>query len=297
MNKGLPIIIVLLLTLLAGGTAFAFNTVLGRFVAPDEEAAEAGAALSNVSPVTAAPTRTRVKSVDDYLGMVINRNLFDSALHGTYGPKTESAGEVRTTLDVVLLGTVVAEPESFSSALIVEKGSEDWPRGYSIGDDVFGHEIVEIEKKRVALRRGEGPIEWLTMDETTPRTVTADRPVPSGGEEGGIEESGENRFAVDRTLFDKYINDIESISRMGRALLHRGPDGEFDGYRLSAIRRNTLADQLGIKNGDVVHSVNGTGLDSVQSAMNAYQTLQNESSFCFEITRRGQPQELCYDVQ
>ena len=98
-------------------------------------------------------------------------------------------------------------------------------------------------------------------------------------------------------MFDKYINDLEGISRMGRALLHRGPDGEFDGYRLSAIRRNTLADQLGIKNGDIIHSVNGQPLTSVQSAMGAYNTLKSEGNFCFEITRRGSPVELCYDVR
>ena len=101
---------------------------------------------------------------------------------------------------------------------------------------------------------------------------------------------------VSKDVFDKYINDLEGISRMGRALLHRGPDGEFDGYRLSAIRRNTLADQLGIKNGDIIHAVNGQSLNSVQSAMNAYNTLRTDSSFCFEISRRGSPTELCYEV-
>ena len=102
---------------------------------------------------------------------------------------------------------------------------------------------------------------------------------------------------VSKDVFDKYINDLEGISRMGRALLHRGADGEFDGYRLSAIRRNTLADQLGIKNGDIIHAVNGQPLNSVQSAMNAYNTLRTDSSFCFEISRRGSPTELCYEVR
>jgi general secretion pathway protein C len=84
---------------------------------------------------------------------------------------------------------------------------------------------------------------------------------------------------------------------MGRALLHRGPDGQFDGYRLSAIRRNTLADKLGIKNGDVIHSVNGKSLNSMSAAMDAYQTLTSENEFSFEVTRRGEKLSLGYDVQ
>jgi general secretion pathway protein C len=70
-----------------------------------------------------------------------------------------------------------------------------------------------------------------------------------------------------------------------------------DGYRLSAIRRGTLFDKLGIKNGDIVHTVNGQSLSSTSDAMNAYQGLQNESSFSFEITRRNKKKTLNYQVR
>ena len=98
-------------------------------------------------------------------------------------------------------------------------------------------------------------------------------------------------------ILDKYIGDLGAASKLGRALLHRGADGNYDGYRLSAIRRGSLADQLGIKNGDVIHSVNGSDLNSMQAAMGAYNTMQNDSNFCLNVTRRGEQQELCYEVQ
>ena len=94
---------------------------------------------------------------------------------------------------------------------------------------------------------------------------------------------------------------VESLSKLARALLHRGPDGEYDGYRLSAIRRGSLADKLGIRNGDIIHSVNGTTLNSVQGAMAAFQSLSGGTSpgsgFKFEVTRRGQPVTLSYSVR
>ena len=114
--------------------------------------------------------------------------------------------------------------------------------------------------------------------------------------EDGVEQVGDNKWSVPRSLLDKYIGDLGAASKLGRALLHRGPDGNYDGYRLSAIRSGSLADQLGIKNGDVVHSVNGQSLDSMQAAMGAYNTMQNESNFCIDVTRRGEKQTLCYDV-
>ena len=189
-----------------------------------------------------------------------------------------------------------AEPMAYSSCLIAEDGGETY--GYNIGDRIQDAEIIRIEDEQITIRRGDGREEVLRMDEEKPSSrPSSSRPSSSGtgGEE--VEALGDNRFAVDRSTIDKYMGDLEGLSRLGRALLHRGPDGEFDGYRLSAIRRNTIADQLGIKNGDVVHSVNGQPLTSMQAAMNAYQTMMNEDSFSFEVTRRGQKMSLEYEIR
>ena len=58
-----------------------------------------------------------------------------------------------------------------------------------------------------------------------------------------------------------------------------------------------LGEKLGIRNGDIVHAVNGQALTSMQGAMSAYTSLQSESSFSFEVTRRGQKMKLDYSVQ
>ena len=79
---------------------------------------------------------------------------------------------------------------------------------------------------------------------------------------------------------------------MGRARVHRDESGSPDGFRLSGIRRNSLGSKLGIKTGDVVHSVNGKPLTNAKVAMEAWQTLQNDSRFSFEITRRVQNQTM-----
>ena len=227
--------------------------------------------------MAARPTPApRVKSEREYLNIIMGRNLFDPEAIANWNPSNAAgrsgASDTITDLKVTLLGTVVASPETYSSALIAEDGDSGPAKGYSIGQRLHDAEIVQIEPKRVTLKRGNGSIEHLTMADTPRETSRSSAASSSDDGEGGVEQLGENKFAVDRALLDKYLGDIEGISRMGRALLHRGPDGEFDGYRLSAIRRNTLADQLGIKNGDVVHSVNGQSLNSMSNAMNAYQT-------------------------
>jgi type II secretory pathway component PulC len=304
-SRSLPIIILLVVTALAAGSASGANTLIAHFVAPEGPVPETGEVVASEEPSSSgsAPTRTasaRALSVEDYLNGIMRRNLFDITIIDLWkpvgGPGTGPT-EATSDLKVKLLATMVATPAEFSNALIADESSPDLPSAYSIGDMLHDRKVVSIENDKVGLERQDGTVEYLTMG--TGELVRA----PSGtetaatGEEGGVTQVSENKFVVSRDMFEKNINDLEGISRMGRALLHRGPDGEFDGYRLSAIRRNTLADQLGIKNGDIIHSVNGQPLNSVQAAMTAYNTMQTQQNFCFEISRRGTPTELCYEVR
>lgn len=88
------------------------------------------------------------------------------------------------------------------------------------------------------------------------------------------------------------MQDPEAAARMGRALLHRGEDGQFDGFRLSAIRRGSLGDRLGLKNGDIVHEIDGVPLVSLQAAMEAYAKSAAKERIQVQITRRGEPVTL-----
>jgi type II secretory pathway component PulC len=277
---------------LAGGV----NLVLGRLLATPDASSVGGAAIADAGR-TVTPPRPRALPLETYLDGIMSRNLFDVNVIASWRPaRAGEGGLVSSDLRVKLLGTIVADPDIYSSALIVDETAPDYARGYSLGDMLHDREIAAIEPRRVKLRAPDGAEEWLVVDA---EGLTAAAPEPTGSEEPtaeGITQVGENKFQISRDVFDKNINDLESISRMGRALLHRGPDGEFDGYRLSSIRRGSLAEQIGIKNGDVIHSVNGEPLTSVQAAMNAYNTMKGQSQFCLEVSRRGSPTELCYDV-
>jgi general secretion pathway protein C len=158
--------------------------------------------------------------------------------------------------------------------------------------------VVEIEKKRVVLERNGGR-EILVFDEkeAPPKRGGTVSKATKTDDESGISEAGDNKFTIPRETLDKYIGDLDAIGKMGRARPHRDENGKTDGFRLSGIRRNSLGSKLGIKTGDVVHSVNGKGLTNAKEAMEAWQTLQNDNSFSFEITRRGKKQTMEYTVR
>ena len=114
---------------------------------------------------------------------------------------------------------------------------------------------------------------------------------------GSVTKAGENKFIVDQALIDQITADPEKLSSDVRFSAHKGSDGKTDGFRMSNIRRRSLFKKLGIKNGDIVHAVNGQPLVDANQAVDAYGSLQGVSNFTFEVTRRGERQLFEYEVR
>ncbi len=246
---------------------------------------------------------TRALSKNSYLDPILRRNIFDSTAVGTTasGDVDPGVDGRRTSLDVTLLATVVAEPDSFSSALISSGDKREASvQGYGIGDELLGEAtILRIEQKKVVIRRSDGTIEYIDMGGEGSKQASSGRQSKSsdGDEEGGITKTGEYSWEVDQSVIAGALGNIDSLISQVRATPHKGPDGEVDGFRLSAIRRGSLLQKLGIKNGDVIHGVNGTALTSATGAMGAFQAMQSESQFSFEVTRRNQKNTFEYSIR
>jgi len=294
------------------GTILGLAGAVGSRLAADHFLAlpEGAELISTDGAVTAAPTeepatdsrrvtsRSGRKLKRAWVNPIVTRNIFDSSKVGsTMSAEDDGSAGNKTALPLILLATIVAEPVEYSSALIMEEKGTDGSQGYGIGDSIIGEAVIHrIEARRVVLKRTDGALEYLDMEGSS---VTTDRSTSKkkGGKWGGIEKTGENKFVVDEETFNKALENPEKLMNSMRAVPHTGPDGKPDGFRLSGIRRSSLFNKLGVRNGDVVHTVNGNELTSMQSAMEAYNGLQSERSFSFEITRRNKRQTFDYEVR
>jgi len=287
--------------------AFGVDQLAARLIAVPGGAVPAPAEVAEpeAGPERAprAAATVRAPGKHSYLDPILRRNIFDSSAVGaTATAEGEVAGgERRTDLRVTLLATVVAEPETFSSALIASgEGREGSARGYGIGDTLEDATILRIEQKKVVIRRSDGALEYLDMGgEGTKKVASVVRTFGGAEPEGdaGITQTGEYSWEVDESLLAGALGNIDTLIAEVRATPHKGPDGEIDGFRLSAIRRGSLLQKLGIKNGDVIHGVNGTPLTNATGAMGAFQSMSSERQFSFEVTRRNQKQTFEYSVR
>jgi type II secretion system protein C len=269
----------------------------GPATAPPPAAADPGQNPGETAAPPAAAGLTR----KDYVDAIVKRSIFDSTKVGG-----SSAGDCvgegcdgeRSDLPFTLLATLVAIPEDRSSALLFnENTKEAW--GYGIGARLMDATILTIEPSRVTVQRGDGSREFITVQgqEDKGSTAASSEPPAEGDASGEVTQISDTEFEVSRSLLDRYMSDMDALSKLARARPHKDAAGANDGYRLSGVRRNEALYQLGIRSGDIVHSVNGKPLTDMGNAMSAFSQLQGGSDFSFEITRRGERKTMSYRVK
>ena len=74
-------------------------------------------------------------------------------------------------------------------------------------------------------------------------------------------------------------------------------NGQPRGFRLQGIRSGSMFSQIGIRNGDVIVSVDGTDIDSPQRAAELYDALIQNNNVEVTVLRRGREQTIRYQVQ
>ena len=123
------------------------------------------------------------------------------------------------------------------------------------------------------------------LEAATRRSPPAD-PLTSKLLEQSIVKVDDTTYEVKRSLL---LDSSTEVAKWLRVVPHRGPDGLPDGFRLSGIREGSPPTRAGLMNGDVLKSVNGHAVTSVDAAKTAYESIQDADRLELGIVRRRQP--------
>jgi general secretion pathway protein C len=140
---------------------------------------------------------------------------------------------------------------------------------YRVGDKLQDRTSAKVEWDRNVEGRagGGGAAHRRTIREAKPATVA------SGPIVGGIEKRSDTEFVIDRGEIDKAMENLNQLFTQMRAVPHF-QDGKAAGFRLFAIRADSVFEKLGLKNGDVVSKINGNDLTDPARAMSLIQELR-----------------------
>jgi type II secretory pathway component PulC len=106
----------------------------------------------------------------------------------------------------------------------------------------------------------------------------------------GIVHVSGNTYTVPETLVNRYVSDPNALSSQAGATQVK------NGWRLTSVKSGSRVEQLGLRSGDVITSVNGYGLGSLTSTWWAAQHLKNEDVYRVSIRRAGEAQTMRYEV-
>ena len=107
-------------------------------------------------------------------------------------------------------------------------------------------------------------------------------------------ETTEAGYSVERSVVDHYAH-ITRYRRLGHVSWYRGEDGEKEGFRVRRIHCDLR--EAGIRNGDVVTSVNGKTVQPIPQAITLWWKVRRQTRVVLEILRRGNPITIVYELR
>ena len=242
--------------------------------------------------------------------VIANRNFFGSAMSAPVetvegGPDINDPGllegeGVESSLRAALVGTIVADDPQWSMAMITDLAASETDV-YRVDQSVMEEaEVVAILSRKVILNHN-GVLEYLELQEQAKpkgnRPGKQPRVAGKNDKVGkGIKKVGKDKWAIDREEIDKTLSNLNSIAMQAR-IVPSFKNGEANGFKLFAIRPNSLYSKLGIQNGDIIHKINGFAINSPDKALEIYQKLKNARSIDIELTRRGKSKKLNYGIE
>ncbi len=281
----------LLLALVAYSASSVVGTIIAGRLAP--RVAVEMAALPE--PIPSEPVKPAA-----YYKVISSRDIFNSVQQNV--PTPPPVAEAPPP-DLALWG-VALHGNAASSHCIIEDKKARKQTAYGVGETIEGTDITikSIEWRKVTLDRAgkELVLELQEPQSMAASTSAVPRPglafAPSQATDANIQQVAENQYVISRTEVDKALENMSQLFTQVRAVPHF-EGGKSIGFRLFAIRRGSLFDKIGLKNGDILKKINDVEFNDPSRALSLMQELRNESDLSVEILRNRQPQTLSYRFQ
>jgi general secretion pathway protein C len=136
--------------------------------------------------------------------------------------------------------------------------------------------VVSIGKDRVVLSvNGKEEILLLGVEGTQSASSRGDQ---------GAKESATSTYVLSREMVRENLENLPDFLTQARAELYY-KEGKPEGFQLSQIQQGSLLRSVGFENGDVIRSVNGQEVRSLEDAIALYQKFGDGDSFVIGILR------------
>ena len=235
---------------------------------------------------------------------VLGRNIFNSA--GEVPDQEELLDDNETptaveqcnkpTLDLKVVGIIYLGTDN--SVVSVREASYSQSDTYRVGDLLEGHEDVQvlaIERSQMIIDNGGrrecyelkkgGKVARVSSKSSSSKRQSRKRQQRVSSASGGavILDSA----WVEAELGPGFGNIMQSARVVPNDI-----GGRINGFKVFAIKPNTLFSKIGLRNGDIVQKINDTSLEQAEQGFALYQTFQEDQEIVFNIMRKNSPKTI-----
>jgi general secretion pathway protein C len=185
-----------------------------------------------------------------------------------------------------------------SLASVYEPSSQR-TRTLAVGSALQGAEVLAIERTRLLLLNN-GQVEILDIA-SAPGTpgLPPTQPAPAAATTGfgsSLRQTGPEAYSIQRQDVENTLANLNQVAMQAR-IVPSFTNGQPRGFKLFAIRPDSIYARLGLKNGDIIQRINGSTLEDPTRALEAYQSMRGASRIELQIERDGQPLRKTYTVE
>jgi len=209
------------------------------------------------------------------------------------------------SLPISVRATLVADNPQWSIAMIYNNSSRDVD-AYSIrlGNNlvVDDAELVEVRSREIIVRRA-SHYERCLADAEAPKagrrnssnSKSTKKVKDDGDRSKGVTKVSETDYNIEGSEIDRVLNNLSEVATKAR-IVPSFKNGKPNGFKLFSIKPGSIYSKIGLRNGDVIQSVNGHEMNSPDKALEIYQKLKDSSSITVDIQRRGRAMTMNYAI-
>lgn len=285
---------------------YALSTWLGGYLLP----------TSMYAQETSRLPQSNKKEVN--IAAIAERNMFCSFCAPPPSTDVSTKGPVDTTPIHSTLPMVVTsvmwfpeEREFFATIRYVGdeyKNTYIFRRGNPL--PVSGTIIDHIEKDRVVfvyndhlefLKLGDKAPSVAPTSSATTNSLLANNPLQQEIEQGvkctiDPKTGKQTSCEIARSLVDKLTSNMAALATSAM-FFPRLKNEQPDGLTIRNIRPGSFFAKIGLQNGDVLKTANGSNFDSPEKALEVYGKLKSASNLTMAIERRGELTTLDYQIR
>jgi general secretion pathway protein C len=235
-----------------------------------------------------------------YYNAIVARDIFNLA------PPPAAPEVENESLDVKLVGTSQLSTGKPYAIIEDTNGNQSL---YQVGEQVpNAGKLVEVSKNRAVVMHNNHRVALeIPREPMTPGAPLNTRPVPGfiqrlpgrglrpGGQHHGVRRLGSNQYLLDRSMVDSNIKNMAPLFTEIRATPQL-QNGVANSYRLTEIQPDSIFQQIGLRDGDLLNAVNGQSVGDPGKAMVMLQSLQSQTSITLDVVRNGIPIKLHYNI-